>query len=92
MAKKNKLVSVKLLANKESIIDISPTQPTFFFKVKGMVEGQKMIFEGNMKIIGVKKVEFSFEELPVSLDNWFNECQKALTEAVVDKISRQASN
>ncbi len=78
------------MPNKESITDTNPSQPTFFFKVKGVIEGKKLIFEGSMKIVAVKKVEFSFEELPVSLDNWMNECQTALIDAVINEISKQA--
>ena len=90
MSKKNKLVSVKLLPRPD--LPIQVTQPEFTFSVKGMVEGQKMSFNGCMKIIAEKKVQFTFDELPVCLDDWFDECQEALKKAVINQLSQQASN
>jgi hypothetical protein len=92
MTKKNKLVSVKLLPKADLAIQGSQTQPKFPFSVKGIVEGKKMIFKGSMKVIREKKVEFIFDELSVSLDDWFDECQQALKNAVINQLSKQASN
>ena len=92
MSKKNKLASVKLLPWTDLSRQGSQTQPKLPFTVKAIVEGKKMIFNGTMKIIREKKVVFTFDELPVSLDDWFDECQEALKKGIIDQLSKQASN
>jgi hypothetical protein len=92
MSKKNKLISVKLLPREDLAMSYEQTQPEFHFSVKGIVEGQKMIFKGCMKLLGGKKVEFSFDELPMCLDDWFEECQEKLKHLVITQLAHKYSH
>lgn len=56
--------------------------PKILFKVKGKVAGKKGIFEGIMKIVGEKKVEFTFDqslENNQDFDQWMDEFNSILT-------------
>jgi hypothetical protein len=92
MSKKNKLISLKLLPRSDFTMQHRETQPVFPFSVKGIVEGKTMIFKGSMKVIREKKVEFTFEELDICLDDWFDECQEALKNALINQLSKQRAN
>ena len=95
MSKKNKLLSVKLLPQQDLAIEYIPTQsefPEFHFSVKGIVEGKKLIFKGCMKIIAEKKVQFTFEEVQICLDDWFEECQEKLKDVVINQLANKYQN
>ena len=84
----NKVISLKLLPSKVLPFVVEQEHPEFPFTVKAIVEGQKIVFQGAMKVVDDKKAEFIFDDLGICLDNWFAQCQESLKTQLFNQLQK----
>ena len=86
--KKHKLISVKLL---RKLFDEGEdnTLAVIHFSVKGVLDGQRMMFTGFMTITDDRQSIISFDdESMASLDDWFDECGEKLHNKIFVQLAK----